>query len=146
MMKKAKYPVTLESLVGLHLLSGVDMETKDLPSEYNDDSTYRGNVINFVLDGKTYTAMEDDNDGYRSAMRELFVSRKKVSNQFDSFQVMGIYRSNGEYGSKDSLLELYDVRNGKCVLVVGTHNTDGYYPSFVSTWNPENIFENEVKP
>jgi len=69
--------IELKSLLGAHELSGVDMINRQV--EYYG-SMEDCNVINFVLDGKTYTAIEDYNDGYRSAMEKIYVSEERVIN------------------------------------------------------------------
>ncbi len=75
----------LKDLIGLHELSGVDMETKQIENYNNDDAQ----VIRFVLDGKTYIATEDPNDGYRSTCNDLEVSDEPVKNTFSAHKVMG---------------------------------------------------------
>ena len=138
-----KQTVELKDLVGPHKLSGVDMAHESMVSEYNN--TYDGNVIRFVLDGKTYTACEDDNDGYRSAMRDIFVTEEKVSNTFNPVQVLVVYREHDCNYRKDDIIDFYDTKNGKRILSVGTEDTDDYYPSFVSNWTPENLSVNKTR-
>ena len=52
----------LQELVGLHKLSGVDMSNEKIKEEWGD-SFEDCQVINFILDKKTYTAIEDPSDG-----------------------------------------------------------------------------------
>lgn len=134
--------IELESLVGEHELSGVDYITsEEMPTSWG--STYCGSVIRFVLDGKVYTAREDDNDGYRSAMDSL-TEGGEVRNTFAPQRVLCSLRTEGEYGSKDNTLVMRDVVTGKEVLEVGTDNTDDYYPSFVADFRPENMACNQA--
>lgn len=125
----------LEDLIGLHHLSGVD---------FSSETAYDGvaNVINFVLDGVTYSAIEDPNDGYRSAMQELKVSDFVVTNVFTPVQVMCVKRI-GRYRDDYDILDCYDTKNGKLILSVGTDHSDSYYPSFISDFSPENMSINE---
>jgi len=125
--------VDLDDLVGEHKLSGVDM--LDEKGEYGSAA-----VINFVLDGKTHTAVEDPDDGYRSALDKVFVSDKKVVNMFKPVKVLGV-RKTGH----DDTIQFLDSKNGKLILEVGTDNNDDYYPSFVGNWTPENMAVNEDK-
>jgi hypothetical protein len=97
-------------------------------------------VINFVLDGVTYTAIEDPNDGYRSTMREIATSDKSVSNTFTGQEVLAKMRENDKY--EHDILDLIDVVTGKVVLSVGTGNTDDYYPYWVAEFTPENMGAN----
>jgi hypothetical protein len=136
--------IKLESLAGEHELTGVDyIASEELKSNYEWSGPYNGQVIRFVLDGKTYTAREDDNDGYRSAMEDL-VEGGVCKNQFAPQRVLCSIRTEGEYGSKDDVLEMRDIATGKLVLEVGTDNTDDYYPSFVANFKPENMACNQT--
>ncbi len=126
----------LKELVGEHVLSGVDMSTKSIQQygeRYEDCQ-----VINFVLDGKTYTAIEDPEDGYRSCMNEIKESEEPVSNVFEGQRVLAKMRDDDRYETND-VLELVDLQTGKVVLSVGTGNTDDYYPYWVAEFTPENM-------
>jgi hypothetical protein len=126
----------LIDLIGEHVLSGVDMSNKSI-LQYG--STYENcEVVNFVLDSKTYSAIEDPSDGYRSAMSEIKVSDEPVSNMFEGQRVLAMMRKDDRH-EKNDVLELFDVQTGKIVLQVGTENTDDYYPYWVAVFNPENM-------
>jgi hypothetical protein len=103
------------------------------------------NVVNFVLDRKTYRAIEDPEDGYRSSLRTLCLTKHKVANRFTPIEVLGIYEERSRYGSSANVIQFYDAQNGKLVLEVGTDNSDDYYPSFVGSFTPENMHINEGK-
>lgn len=128
----------LESLVGKHYLTGVDYDTESIKhySNYEDCQ-----VVRFRLDGITYMAVENPDDGYRSMMRGLFVVEDDVKNKFSRVQVNGVMRK-GSY-TVDDVLQLWDVKSGKLVLEVGTGNIDDYYPSFVGAFYPENLILNQ---
>jgi hypothetical protein len=130
----------LEDLVGKHILSGVDEDSKSI-ERYG--SLENCNVINFVLDGTTYSATEDPEDGYRSSMDEIIVSDFTVKNSFAGIEVLGIMRGTTDY-SKNDVIDFFDTKNGKLVLSVGTENTDDYYPSFVASFVPENMSVNDL--
>ena len=121
--------IELDSLVGQHKLSGVD--SGNLPNG--------ANTFFFTLDGKTYVATEDESDGYRSSMDSLEISDKILTNTFPPQKVTGRMT-----GSGNDVLEFIDNENGKTVLRVGTDNSDDYYPSFVSDFNPENMSVNKA--
>lgn len=136
--KLEKRYMELKELIGLHTLTGVTNENKKLQSAWDEDETYDAQAFTFILDGVIYTAIEDNNDGYRSAMDELKVNEFVCNNIFEPIQVLGIYiDKSGGYDEAD-LLHLYGM-NGKLLLEVGTSNSDDYYPSFVSSWHPDNI-------
>ena len=126
----------LKDLVGLHELSGVDSTTekvKQWGDHYED-----ANVVRFVLDGKTYKAIEDPDDGFRSYCKELEVCDEVVSNNFPLQKVMGKMKDNSTYEVND-VIQFIDVVTGKVVLEVGTDNIDDFYPYCVMNWSPENL-------
>lgn len=128
--------VEIRSLVGKHLLSGVDesrLNIKQWDGDFEDCQ-----CINFVLDGKTYSAIEDPSDGWRSSMDRLIESNEIVSNMFVPIEVLCVYRDK-QHSTACDIIEFYDIKNGKKILEVGTDNSDDYYPSFVASWIPENI-------
>lgn len=131
----------LKDLEGAHVLTGVDEESGEIVSQYGADSTYVGNTIRFCLDGTIYVVREDDDDGYRSSMRDITVGTTPMVNTFPPVQVIGVYRDHRGSGYCD-ILELIDVVTGKLVLEVGTENTDDYYPSFVASFNPKGMVIN----
>jgi hypothetical protein len=130
----------LNELVGKHILSGVDMSNESILSW--GDCYENCQVIRFVLDGKTYMAVEDPNDGYRSSMRNIEESDSVVSNTFPGVEVMAFMKKDAAYGN-DDVLELMDTKNGKTILSVGTGNFDDYYPYWVAEFTPENMAINQ---
>ena len=135
--------IKLEDLIGEHKLTGVDIgniKVKQSYGDYFEDSQ----CISFVLDGKTYTAIENPDDGYRSSMREIGISDVEVKNKFPEVKVLVRKTGAGEYQVNDSI-EFIDVENGKIIMEVGTRNVDDYYPCFVSQFSPENMSINEGK-
>lgn len=126
--------ITLQSLVGAHILTGVDFEenpfvVEDYPS--TEDSTW----VNFILDGKTYTAVEDPDDGYRSRMDRISTSNKKVVNTFKPVKVIGTMGRNYE----SEIISFYSRVTGELILRIGTDMNDDYYPYFIGEFIPENI-------
>lgn len=133
--------VTLESLVGEHVLTGVDFET---PEEWRGERRV-ANVIRFVLDGRIYVASEDDNDGYRSSMESLeIVEGPPVANTFPPTRVVVSHITTGKYESNDYLAFL-DIANGEVVLEVGTENVSDYYPGFVNHFYPDRLSVNAAR-
>lgn len=127
----------LRDLVGKHTLSGVDRITEEKRDRWDD---HNPEVLRFELDGVLYGAVEDPNDGYRSAMRELKVYKGRPANTFDPVQVEAVYRERyaEQTGWSVEACDLLDlVYNDQVILSVGTRNTDDYYPFFVAYWNPE---------
>jgi hypothetical protein len=129
--------VTLESLIGEHVLDGVDLCTdrvKAWGGSFED-----AEVIRFRLDGTVYTAVQDASDGYRSAMRDIFAEECEIKNAFPPIRVLASTVDDG------NILELRDMVTGKVVVEVGTADADDYYPSFVAKFHPENMTTNAGK-
>src|SRR5574343_347944 len=126
----------LKDLVGFHVLTGVDRGSIEV-EDYGSPSLCE--TLSFTLDGVTYTACEDPQDGYRSSMRYL-IQDGKTTNNFRPQKVVARMRQNEEWRSaKDEILELVDLATGKVVLEVGTNYYDDYYPCFVASFFPENM-------
>lgn len=122
--------VQLADLVGEAVLDAVDLgeiKIKGVPDI--------ANCIRFRLDGIIFVATEDPDDGYRSSMDDIQVdpSDAKIKNVFPGVQVL--CRMSGKHNTV--ILEVVNLKNNKLVLEVGTDDTEDYYPSFVSSFNPE---------
>jgi hypothetical protein len=132
----------LKDLVGEHELSGVDTTTERVKQygDYYEDCE----VVRFVIDGKTYKATEDPDDGYRSYLKELEVTDEKVTNSFPPQKVIGKMKDDSEWEKNDTI-QFIDATTGKVVLEAGTDNTDDYYPYCVLHWSPENLAINAEK-
>lgn len=136
--------IPFELLVGEHTLDAVDESTEQ--TKYWGDRLQDANCLRFRLDGKVYVALEDPDDGYRSAMEKLFVMDGDMKNVFPPVKVRArICKQTGEppWANAATILELVDVANGKVILKVGTDAEDDYYPCFVASWLPQNMAQNE---
>ncbi len=122
----------LKDLIGGHKLSGVDVTSEGF-NLYGRD----GDAVRFILDGKTYKAIEDPDDGYRSYLKELEVTDEKVTTNFPPQSVVGIMKSAGLYDS--DVIQFVDSVTGKVVLEVGTEDVNDYYPCAIIRWSPENL-------
>lgn len=132
----------LKDLVGAHVLDAVDEAAEKVGGDsYDRDEV--ANVLRFRLDGVIYVAREDPSDGYRSSMRDLLIGAGDMTNVFSPCAVVATHatEARGCYGKCD-LLTLFDCKTGKEVLVVGTSDIDDYYPSFVASFNPQNMAAN----
>lgn len=124
-------------------LDAVDFQTAP-ENQYDPDA----NVMRFRLNGVTYVASEDPEDGYRSSMREIVIEEKPEKlNSFPGILVHTHYcetRSQllGERRGGDGecdILQIIDTVSGKVIVEVGTDRTDDYYPYFVGAFDPKNI-------
>ncbi len=132
----------LKDLVGEHLLTGVSFDAIKATDEWAEDAE----TISFILDGITYTAIQNPSDGYRSSMETLLVSEADVTNKFVPVRVRAVMRPDDEYEwakQEHDVLDFFDAESGQLVLAVGTRNTDDYYPSWVAEFHPENMAINK---
>lgn len=133
--------IELNTLVGEHILTGVDHEQVrivDAGGYDYEDAT----MLRFVLDGQIYVATEDPNDGYRSSLRSLLiVDGPPVANMFAPVRVF-VREAGSDREYVNDYLEFIDANNGKTILEVGTDNADDYYPSFVGRFWPERMAVN----
>lgn len=135
--------VELKSLIGKHKLSGVDFENESI-KRYEWLDLEDCQVVRFCLDGKTYMAVEDPSDGYRSRMQHCLVVNEKPKNRFKAVEVYGVMKGKENYSEND-VIQFYDTETNKIVLEIGTSNSDDYYPSWVANWSPENLCLNVGK-
>jgi len=140
----------LKDLTGLHKLTGVSFGSLEIEKEFSGKETVNSIVI--ILDNKSYMAIENPDDGYRSSMREIIQLSKNdgaikvncevdVKNKFQAQRVFATMRQ----GTNDEILDVYDVHTGKIVLAIGTSNYDDYYPCFIYEFVPENMLINKDK-
>ena len=118
------------------MLSGVDRENW-LPNQYKHCS-----VINFVLDGQTYTAVENVIDDYRGMLGEIFISGHLVQNAWKPVYVTSRLVMD-RYGSKTVEFKYSD--NDPPILIVGEDNSDSYYPMFICHFNPTLLPQNKPR-
>lgn len=128
----------LKDLTGERLLSGVEESTIKNEWSWGEDC----NVVMFIIDGITYKAIEDPDDGYRSHCKDLEITDEKIRNTFEPQKVIGKMKEGNEWGRCD-IIEFYDALNCSLVLAIGTDNTDDYYPYCVMNWLPQNLSINQ---
>lgn len=130
----------LKNLIGEHELSGLDCII--IPRSKNDYSYYDANAFLFILDGITYKAIENPDDGYRSYLKDLETTDEKVSYTFSPQKVIGKMMKSGVYGKNDGI-QFFDSITDKLVLEIGTKDYDDYYPCCILNWYPENMNINQ---
>lgn len=119
-----------KELEGERYLSGVDEVIQEIEKYgYKEDV----NIVRFVIDGITYKAIEDPDDGYRSYLSDLETSNETVSNIFEPHKVI-VKVKEGE-----DIIEFTDSVTNKVVLEIGTDTSCDYYPFCVMYWRPENL-------
>ena len=131
----------VKELTGTHILTGFDTSTRVVDSGWCKGE--EANVTLFELDGVVYEMSEDPEDGYRSAMKELIVSDKEITNRFPACIVHGTLRGTNTWGDDPmEVLDFMDITTKKIVLSIGTDCSAGYYPYYVSEFHPENMLVN----
>ena len=128
----------LNELIGNHILSGVETGVLTKNNYGWEDMC---NYIKFTLDGVTYMAVEDPDDGYRSFMEELEISKEPCKVSLPNIEVFCAMMADDRYKRNDVLL-FFDVLSGKEILSVGTESYDDYYPICHLEYHPENMYCN----
>ena len=82
----------------------------------------------FRIGDLTFEALEDENDGYRSALGEF----RLVQN------IRPMFREKVTISADYAYFYLTN-EIGKVVLTVGTDDYQDYYPCFVFNWEPRNL-------
>ena len=126
--------VKIDDLLGTHILTGVETDYVQVPASFGQE-TQRANAIKFILDGITYTVIEDPDDGYRSSMNDAILVDGEVRNVFEPIEVS--CRKKADEGSEMfDVLEMVNPSVSRVVVEFGTENIDDYYPSFVAAFYP----------
>lgn len=128
--------MTLKELCGEHVLQGVEYGTVENKDAYAWED--KCGCFKFMLDGVTYCAVEDPDDGYRSYCRDIYVDNTPPRFRIPDTKVIGSMKEDDQWGRND-ILVLRDVKTGEVVLEVGTAAYTDYYPAYVAEWHPENL-------
>lgn len=125
----------LSELKGKHIWSGIEV------GQVNDDDDYdAGQYIKFTLDGVTYLAIEDEDDGYRSYMRELQISSDPCKILLPDILVRCEYSDE----SAHDILNFFELESGNLIMRIGTMDTDDYYPYCMLDYHPERLSINQI--
>lgn len=125
----------LRDFCGRHIFSGCELREEVVEGYYMEDMA---TVCLFTLDGITYKAVEDPDDGYRSYCKDIEVSEVPPRYSFPGVAVLCSMKEDSRDENNDVLV-IRDAINGKVILEVGTMNYDDYYPYAHFEYNPENM-------
>lgn len=125
----------LSNLVGNHVLSGIERGVKTVNDFWHNECEY----IRFCLDGVTYEAVEDPDDGYRSYLKELEVVKDMPKIKLPDCPVICEMSDEDE----TDILIILDAISKRRVLSIGTDYTEACYPFCVFNYNPENLWCNQ---
>lgn len=126
----------LSDLVGEHILSGIETGGREVQA---CGETVTASCVKFTLDGMTYLALEDPDDGYRSYLRELVIVDEACRIKLPNVQVRCEMWHRCD---EDEILVFTDVLNGERFLAVGTDYRDGWYPECIMEYRPEKMYCN----
>lgn len=140
--------MVLMDLVGIHIMTGIETGTVKRENWWSKEEDIC-NYVKFKLDGITYMAVEDPDDGYRSCCRELEVVDEECRTKLPDILVECKMRDDVRddiWGTEENdILEFYDTNNKQMFMAVGTGNTNDYYPYFVFEYMPEELSCNATK-
>lgn len=108
--------------------------------------------LSFCVNGRTFTAVEDGNDGYRSAMGGLFEREgNHCKNAFSPIPLaLRLRESADDIGQEPSDLAVSEAREAdmadlvcpetqRDILCVGTDYSEDYYPTFINHFSAEEL-------
>lgn len=136
--------IAFADLVGTHLLTG--RAEYVLPKDPNGWADSDAAATAFKLDGVWYQFAEDENDGYRSGMRDIEIVKDLPSGASVEFEPVTVtihdrtsrtWKAPDGYEEGVELLVFVNEATGLAIAEVGTRNTEDYYPYFVHRWTPE---------
>jgi hypothetical protein len=130
--------IELENLKGEHTLSGIEVGEREFKNfwGHKEECGY----IKFTLDGITYIAVEDPDDGYRSYMRDLEIVDEDCEIKLPDIKVCCKMREDDKgWNETNEVLEFIDLINCETILAIGTGNTSDYYPYCVLDYYPERM-------
>lgn len=130
-----KESIPFRAFKGKHILGGV--------SYGNDKNGF--SMTQFILDGVSYDAVCDPDDGYRSSLGGVYLSEEQCPKNLPNIRVeikeTGPDLKNGT--DIDGIVFIIDDKRKprKPILLIGTDHNDNWYPSCVMNYTPENLVE-----
>lgn len=133
--------MTWDELCGERTLMAITMDV-----HHPFDSTANGVALD--LDDLTVLVFENPEDGYRSCSAAPLVAKGSLYEfgcQPNYIRAPVLIRrwTKSEHGAADGL-EFIDRRNGKTILLLGTDESDNFYPQYTCDWRPLNLADNAV--
>lgn len=128
-----KITVPLEKFIGQHTLTGMSNDSIPEAGEYGQVEECQ--VVRFTIDGVHFEAVQDPNDGYRSSLREVRISKNPPAVSIDPVRVEAVMRN----APNDEVLQFVNVKTRKPIIEIGTSEANDYYPGFVGEIHPENV-------
>ena len=122
--------ISFEELYGIHVISGFE----------NTIDKFGFSAVKFILDGKTYMAVCDPDDGWRSSLGCIVKTEDKCATNLPNI-IVEIRKAD----DKDLSGIVFIIRDNRYsarpFIWLGTLWTDSWYPSCEMRYIPENIVE-----
>lgn len=128
-----------EALVGEHIMTGIELGQINR-KPFGDIEVIVG-CAKFTLDGVTYIAIENPDDGYRSWIEALETTDEPCKYKLPDTRVVCTI----DPCSTSRILNFIDAVNGETFLRIGTAYYDDWYPYCVFDYTPENLHYNKSK-
>lgn len=97
----------------------------------------------FKIDNMVLEVVEDEIDGYRSALKEVSLvpdgSGIFARTPLDRVKIIESPQRISKYHQEDDCHEVVSVADGHVWLRFGTENTDDYYPCFCFQYSPKAV-------
>lgn len=132
-----------ESLCGKHIFYGCELGEEQFEDIWGNKDTR--NICLFNLDGITYKAGEDPDDGYRSYCSSLEIFDKLPKYFIPGGNLVVCSMEEIPPHEINDILVIRDFKNGKTILRVGTDYSVSWYPCCRFEYYPENMSCNETK-
>lgn len=130
--------IKLSDLVGWFDLTGVDYTTTKALNSWSDDDDAQ--VMTLILNGISFSFIEDPDDGYRSTLDSVIVGEfQEIENTFPPIKVYFTHVDE----EQEHMIYGYVNTMDKYILRIGTDHTDDYYPTYTAEWNPKILEDNK---
>lgn len=107
-------------------------------------SLYYNNKSNqFQLGSVIFEVVEDEEDGYRSSMREVLILNQNAPRNPGEY-LAGVKIESGDFGDFVGF-QIVDEVDNHVWLQFGTDHSDSYYPFFVFSFTPKATTEDIKK-
>lgn len=125
---------------GLDSFVGQEFDLTAVGTNILDGNQSGAANICFTLDGHTYMAEENPEDGYRSSLDSVRTVAFVLPNAFPACRVRCEWPPvDADWKENTGLILFRSASTNKVILEVGTDYSDEYYPSFIASFRPENM-------
>lgn len=127
----------LDDFLGEHILTGCENGYLKIKNGKLDSA----NTLDIVLDGRTFSIIENEVDDYRSVMDNIIENRPDlvIKNIFEPCYVIAKFRE-----MDNGVLDFYDKTTNEIVLSFGTLKDWDLYPMCILDFFPENMAINKI--